>query len=61
MPEPEQVAPRPGAKDRPHLNQLLEQARKNRSHAYELKQELDPLGLFGEFEDRFLDLFKEPQ
>jgi proteasome assembly chaperone (PAC2) family protein len=51
---------RAGAKDRQRLGQLFEEARKDRSRAYELKQELDRLGLFHEFEDRFLDLFKEP-
>lgn len=43
-----------------HLEQLFAEAAKDRSRAYELKQELDRLGLFDEFEDRFLDLFKEP-
>ena len=32
---------------------------KDRSHAYELKRELDRLGVFKEYEDRFLDLFKK--
>jgi hypothetical protein len=53
-------SPRAGAKDRQRLGQLFEEARKDRTRAYELKQELDRLGLFHEFEDRFLDLFKEP-
>lgn len=53
-------SPRAGVKDRQRLGQLFEEARKDRSRAYELKQELDRLGLFHEFEDRFLDLFKEP-
>lgn len=43
-----------------HIDRLFEEARKDRARAYELKQELDRLGLFNEFEDRFLDLFKEP-
>jgi proteasome assembly chaperone (PAC2) family protein len=42
------------------IDRLFEEARKDRARAYELKQELDRLGLFNEFEDRFLDLFKEP-
>lgn len=68
--EPESHAPeeeepldeKPGAnsKDQQRIEQLFEQARGDRSRAYELKQELDRLGLFHEFEDRFLDLFKEP-
>jgi uncharacterized protein len=28
--------------------------------AFELKQELDRLGVFKEYEDRFLDLFRDP-
>jgi len=39
---------------------LFEQAGKDRSKAFELKQELDRLGVFKEHEDRFLDLFKKP-
>ncbi|HSP42033.1 MAG TPA: PAC2 family protein, partial [Luteolibacter sp.] len=46
--------------DRTHLETLFEAAAKDRSRAYELKQELDRLGIFGDFEDRFLDLFKDP-
>lgn len=42
------------------IAQLFEEARMDRSRAYELKQELDRMGVFSEFEDRFLDLFKEP-
>ena len=49
-----------GSKDRQYVEQLFEQAKGDRSRAYELKQELDRLGLFSEYEDRFLDLFKEP-
>ena len=33
---------------------------KNDPEAFELKQELDRLGLFKAYEDRFLDLFKKP-
>ncbi len=33
---------------------------KDRTKAYELKRELDRLGLYREYEDRFLDLFKKP-
>lgn len=57
-PEAEEVPPRPGSKDRHRVKQLFEDARKDRTRAYELKQELDRLGLFNEYEDRFLDLFK---
>lgn len=38
---------------------LFNQAEKDRSKAFELKQELDRLGVFKEYEDRFLDLFKK--
>lgn len=40
------------------IEALFEQARKDRSKALELKAELDRHGLFKEYEDRFLDLFK---
>ena len=52
--------PKPGPKEKSHLEQLFSEARGDRSRAYELKQELDRLGLFDEYEDRFLDLFREP-
>lgn len=48
------------ADDRRHLEQLFERARRDRSVAYELKRELDRLGVYSEYEDRFLDLFKKP-
>jgi proteasome assembly chaperone (PAC2) family protein len=53
-------APRSGSKERQRIEQLFAEACKDRSRAYELKQDLDRLGLFNEFEDRFLDLFREP-
>jgi proteasome assembly chaperone (PAC2) family protein len=59
-PKPESRPSRPGSKDRQRIEQLFTDARNDRSRAYELKQELDRQGLFDEFEDRFLDLFKEP-
>jgi len=46
--------------DRDRIEELFEQAAKDRSKAFELKQELDRCGLFKEYEDRFLDLFKKP-
>ena len=46
--------------DRQRLEQLFELAAKDRSKAFELKQELDRLGVFKDYEDRFLDLFKKP-
>jgi proteasome assembly chaperone (PAC2) family protein len=55
-PEEERVS----AADRQRLESLFEQAAKDRPKAFELKQELDRLGVFKEYEDRFLDLFKKP-
>lgn len=46
--------------DRERIEELFQQAEKDRSQAYQLKQELDRLKVFPEYEDRFLDLFKEP-
>ncbi len=43
------------------IQRLFRQAAKDRSSAYELKRELDRLGLYREYEDRFLDLFKRPE
>jgi proteasome assembly chaperone (PAC2) family protein len=54
--EPEQLSPA----DRQRIEGLFEQAGKDRSKAFELKQELDRRGVFKEYEDRFLDLFKKP-
>lgn len=51
---------RVGSADRRRIEGLFEQAGKDRSKAFELKQELDRLGAFKDYEDRFLDLFKKP-
>lgn len=56
----EEKPPPPGAPDRRAIERLFAEVRQDRSRAYQLKQELDRLGLFAEYEDRFLDLFKEP-
>ncbi len=56
--EPEQ---RISPKDQQHLERLFQEARQDRSRAYELKRELDRLGVFRDYEDRFLDLFKSPE
>ena len=48
------------ADDRSRIEQLFEQSKHDRTSAYELKRELDRLGVFQEYEDRFLDLFKKP-
>ena len=42
------------------IDDLFASARRDRSRAYELKRELDRQQIFPEYEDRFLDLFKEP-
>lgn len=47
--------------DRGEIDALFTQAERDRSRAYELKQELDRRGLFKEYEDRFLDLFKRSE
>jgi proteasome assembly chaperone (PAC2) family protein len=56
--EPEQ---RLDPQDEQHLERRFEGARHDRSRAYELKRELDRLGAFQDYEDRFLDLFKKPE
>lgn len=45
--------------DRDRIEDLFAQANKNRAKSFELKQFLDRLGVFKEYEDRFLDLFKK--
>jgi hypothetical protein len=64
--EEEEFAPAPAEEEEEHLapadrqriDKLFLEAQQDRSKAYELKQELDRLGVFVEYEDRFLDLFK---
>jgi uncharacterized protein len=46
--------------DQQRIERLFQQAAKDRSRAFELKQELDRLAVFKDYEDRFLDLFKKP-
>jgi proteasome assembly chaperone (PAC2) family protein len=48
----------PDDADRAHVEELFEDAKKERAKAFVLKQELDRLGVFKEYEDRFLDLFR---
>lgn len=52
----EQIDP----EDKRRLEELFTLAAEDRAKAFELKQELDRLGMFAEYEDRFLDLFKKP-
>ncbi len=47
------------AEDEKRIERLFEHARQSRSSAYELKRELDRLGVYRDYEDRFLDLFKK--
>ncbi|MCS6863959.1 MAG: PAC2 family protein [Gemmataceae bacterium] len=56
--EPEEaIAPSVEAK----IEELFARAATDRSKAFELKRELDRLGLFKKYEDRFLDLFKKKE
>jgi proteasome assembly chaperone (PAC2) family protein len=58
--EPAAIEEGPSPEDRELVEKLFRLAGKNRAKAYELKRELDRLGLYHEYEDRFLDLFKKP-
>ena len=57
-PEPHEEAPGISPADEARIESLFAEAASNRRKAFELKRELDRLGLFAEYEDRFLDLFK---
>ena len=54
-PEPS-ISPR----DKERIEELFKQSKEDRSKAYQLKQELDRMKIFPQYEDRFLDLFKDP-
>ncbi|HWB21024.1 MAG TPA: hypothetical protein VG711_12035, partial [Phycisphaerales bacterium] len=41
------------------IDRMFERAKKDHSQAFGLKKELDRLGVFKKYEDRFLDLFKK--
>jgi proteasome assembly chaperone (PAC2) family protein len=45
--------------DERRIEDLFKRAAQDRSKAFELKAELDRLGTFKDYEDRFLDLFKK--
>lgn len=49
----------PSPDEQQEIERLLRIAAQDRSKAIELKSKLDELGLFDEYEDRFLDLFKK--
>lgn len=51
--------PKLSVEEEQKIEELFEHAAEDRSKAYVLKQELDRLNLFQEYEDRFLDLFKK--
>lgn len=57
-PEPE---PKLSPADEQRVEALFAEAEKDRSKAYELKQLLDRLDVFPDYEDRFLDLFRESE
>ncbi len=48
-------------RSRRRIEELFDQANHDRSKAFQLKQELDRLGVFEQYEDRFLDLFKKAE
>jgi uncharacterized protein len=52
--------PEPSPSESRKIDELFKQAKRDRSKAFELKSELDRLGVFKNYEDRFLDLFRKP-
>ncbi len=52
--QPPELSP----EQRQRIESLFDQVRHDRSQAVKLKRELDRLGVFDEYEDRFLDLFR---
>src|SRR5947209_1762734 len=46
-------------RDELRIENLFDAARRDRTKAFELKRVLDRLGLYKQYEDRFLDLFKK--
>lgn len=57
--EPLQEEDRISGEDRARIESLFSESAADRSKAYELKRELDRLGIFPDYENRFLDLFKK--
>src|SRR5262245_39611401 len=51
--------PRVSPVDEARIERLFTQSRQDKAKAYELKQFLDKLDVFKDYEDRFLDLFKK--
>jgi hypothetical protein len=56
-PPPEE--PRISPADEERIERLFAEVEKDKTKAYELKQVLDQMDLFKDYEDRFLDLFKK--
>jgi proteasome assembly chaperone (PAC2) family protein len=54
-----EVQPELDAQTRSHIELLFEKAAADRDKAFELKRELDRLGVFKHYEDRFLNLFRK--
>ncbi|MGE3166327.1 MAG: PAC2 family protein [Planctomycetota bacterium] len=54
----EDEVPGLGRDDRERIEQLFRASERDRSQVLRLKAELDRLGVFSQFENRFLDLFK---
>lgn len=46
---------------RQRIERLFDEAKRDRSKALHLKEVLDRLGVFGQYEDRFLDLFRRAE
>lgn len=49
------------ARARRRIESLFDRVKRDRSKAMDLKQELDRLGVFKQYEDRFLDLFRNAE
>lgn len=47
--------------DRRRIEEMFDAAEENRARAADLKDELDRLGVFSDYENRFLDLFKRAE
>ncbi|MBI2922251.1 MAG: PAC2 family protein [Planctomycetes bacterium] len=56
---PDEPEPGPSDADRARVERLFRQAAQDPARSFELKQELDRLGVFKDYEDRFLDLFRK--
>lgn len=53
--------PRMDYATRNRIEKLFQEARRDRTKAVRLKEELDRLGVFRQYEDRFLDLFRRAE